>query len=471
MNKNKGFVLTTLLFTTLFLSFVVMYASSLALSFSNIANRELHKVNAQMAADAGIDQALNLLNTQGVAAFSGSELNETELLNAGKYKTTYTKSIVDGVNENEKTLIVVGRTYAPATSNKIAAERRFKVDIKAVTSENSPASVVSGVGGLILNNNSKITGGDVVVNGTITVNLNAQIGLSTNPLNVRAAHQSCPTTFNTSYPSVCASGENGQPIIANGYIYGNVQAQNQTNSNNMLLPGLTSNFAQPVTIPRYNRVAHKNAVSSTYTPDDNAIKCVQGKATWPANIKIIGDVNLTNKCTVTLLGNVWVTGKLTTGNGSVFKVDNSLGTTRPVIMIDSKGGLVFSNNAQILPNSTNTGVEFVTSWWNTDTATNGGFTCGNIPDLLDCSNVTGLALYTSQNIKTIEYSNNANAPSTIMTSTWSKTVISNNGQLGAVSGQTIELGNNAIINFSSVVPGSDNLIVTWTKRGYIRIYQ
>jgi Tfp pilus assembly protein PilX len=154
MDKNKGFVLTTLLFTTLFLSFVVMYASSLALSFSNIANREIHKVNAQMAADAGIDQALNLLNTQGVAAFSGPELNETELLNAGKYKTTYTKSISDGANENEKTLIVVGRTYAPATSTKIAAERKFKVDIKAVTSENSPASVVSGVGGLILNTNS-----------------------------------------------------------------------------------------------------------------------------------------------------------------------------------------------------------------------------------------------------------------------------------------------------------------------------
>lgn len=471
MRKDSGFILTTLLFTTLFISFVVLYASSLALSYSSTANREIYKVNAQMAADAGIDQALNLLNTQGVDAFSGSELNEIELLNIGKYKTTYSKTLLDSTNENEKTLIVIGRTYAPASSSKATTERRFKVDIKAVTTGNTPASVVGGVGGLILNNNSKITGGDVIVNGTITVNTNAQIGLSTNPLNIRASHQSCPTSFNATYPSVCSSGENGQPITANGYIYGNVQAQNQTNGNNMLNPGLTSNYAQPVSIPRYNRIAHKNAVVSTFAADSNAIKCTQNKATWPANIKITGDVNLSNKCVVTILGNVWITGKLTTGNGSVFKVDDSNGTNRPVIMIDNKNGLTFSNNAQVAPNSSNTGIEFVTSWWNTDTSTNGGFTCGGIPDPLDCTNVTGLALYTSQNVKTIEYSNNANAPYTIMSSSWSKTTISNNGQLGAVSGQTIELGNNAIINFSSVVPGSNNLIVTWAKRGYIRIYQ
>lgn len=471
MKKENGFILATLLFTTLFISFIVIYASSLALGYSNIANREVYRVNAQMAADAGIDQALNLLNTQGVSAFEGNELSETELLNIGKYRTTYTKLLQDGANENEKTLIVTGRTYAPANSSKVASERRFKVDVKAVTSDNSAASVVSGVGGLILNNNSKITGGDVIVNGTITVNQNAQIGLSTNPLNIRAAHQSCPTTFNSTYPSVCASGENGQPITANGFIYGNVQAQNQINGNNMLLPGLTSSFAQPVTIPRYDRIAHKNATTSTFGAESDTIKCSQNKATWPANIKITGDVNLSNKCVITITGNVWITGKLTTGNGSVFKVDNSVGTNRPVIMIDGKGGLVFSNNAQVIQNSSNTGIDFVTSWWNTDTSTNGGFTCGGIVDPLDCTNVNGLALYTSQNIKTIEYSNNANAPNTVMISSWSKTVISNNGQLGAVAGQTIELGNNAIINFSSVVPGSDNLIVTWTKRGYIRIYQ
>lgn len=468
--RQKGFILPTLLFVTMLMSFVIMYAASMALSYSNIANRETYKVNAQMAADAGIDQALALLNTSGIASFNGAELNETELLNAGKYRTTYIKSIADGATADEKTLLVIGKTYAPANASVPTAERRYKVDIRAVTSGNTPASVVSGVGGLILNGNAKITGGDVVVNGTITVNNNAQIGLSTNPVNVRAAHQSCPVTFGPTYPSVCASGENGQPITANGLIYGNVQAQNQTNGANMYLPGLTANYAQVVQVPLYDRPAHKSAVTSTYSSNDDDIECVNGKATWLANIKISGNVSLSNNCTITVNGNVWITGNLTFGNGSKIKIAESASTTRPVIMIDGKTGLVFSNNSSIVNNSLGTGVSFVTSWWNTDTGSNGGFTCGGIADPLDCTNVTGLALYSSQNTKTIDFSNNATAPGSIFRSSWSKTYIANNGQLGAVSGQTVELGNNAVVNFTSYVPGSDNLLITWAKRGYMRIY-
>ena len=468
--KTSGFILPTLLFTTLFITFVIMYSTSMALNYSSTANREVYKVNAQMAADAGIDQALALLNTSGIGSFKGTELSETELLNTGKYKTTYTKSLIDGTNDTEKTLIVVGKTYAPASAPKTIVERRYKVDIKAVTSGNSPASVVSGVGGLILNGNSKITGGDVVVNGTITVNNNAQIGLSTNPVNVRAAHQSCPTTYNSSYPAVCAPNENGQPITANGIIYGNVQAQNQTNGTNMYLPGLTANYAQVVQVPLYDRIGQKNTTTRTYSSSDDDIACKNSKANWPANIKIIGSLNLTNNCTITINGNVWITGSLSFGNGSKLKIADSLSTNRPNIMIDGKSGLIFSNNASVINNSVGTGISFVTSWWNTDTATNGGFNCGGISDPLDCTNVTGLALYTSQNIKTIDFSNNAVAPNSLFRSSWSKTFIANNGQLGAVSGQTVELGNNAVVNFTSYVPGSYNLIVTWAKRGYMRIY-
>lgn len=468
--EHNGFILPTLLFTTMFISFVILYAANLALSYSNIANREIYKVNAQMAADAGIDQALNLINTQGISALSGVELNEKELLNNGKIRTSFITSISNGLNESEKTLIVTGKTYAPANSSKPSSERRYKVDIKAVTSGNSPASVVSGVGGLILKNNSKITGGDVIVNGTITVNINAQIGLSTNPVNVRAAHQSCPISFSSEYPRVCLANENGQPITANGLIYGNVQAQNQINGANMLSPGLTSSYASVVAIPKYNRQSHKSSVTATYQSESNAIECERGSVSWPANIKIVGDLDLDNNCTVIINGNVWITGSLKLGNGAKIKVSDTLGSVRPTIMIDGPNGLIFTNNSLVQTNSVGTGVAFVTSWWNTNQNTNGGFTCGGISDPLDCTNVTGLALYTSQNVKTIEFSNNANAPGSIFESSWSKTLISNNGQLGAVSGQKVELGNNAIVNFTSSIPGSQNLIVTWTKRGYLRLY-
>jgi len=468
--SSRGFILASLLFATLFLSLIITYSFSLAASYSSLANRETHKINAQFAADAGIDQALALLNTKGIASFSGNELLETELLNNNKYRTTYTKSISDGEAPSEKILNVVGKTYAPANSSKPIATRKYRVDIKAVTAGNSPASVVSGVGGLILNGNAKISGGDVIVNGTIVVNNNAQIGLSTNPVNVRASHQNCPITYTLEYPRVCNPNENGQPVTANGLIYGEVKAQNQTNGNNMLSPGLVSSFAVPVAVPTYDRVAHKNGTTTEYLSSDNVSQCSSNKATWEANIKIVGDVILKNNCEVTIKGNVWITGKLSFGNSSTIKVDSLNGTSRPVIMIDSKNGLSFGNNSKVIVNNFGTGIEFVTTWWETNQAENGGFSCGGIPDPLDCDSVKGLALYKSQSVRTIDFSNGAEAPNSVLRSAWSKVFIANNGQLGAVSGTTVELGNNAVINFTSSVPGSDNLLITWVKRGYMRVY-
>lgn len=139
-------------------------------------------------------------------------------------------------------------------------------------------------------------------------------------------------------------------------------------------------------------------------------------------------------------------------------------------MIDGSSGLVFGNNATIQANNVNTGLEAISFWWNTNTATNGNFTCGGISDPLDCTNVTGVALSSSQSVVTINLNNNGSAPNTVLRTMWSKISISNNAALGAVEGQTIELGNNAVINFSTSVPGSNNQITTWVKRGYMRVF-
>jgi hypothetical protein len=79
-------------------------------------------------------------------------------------------------------------------------------------------------------------------------------------------------------------------------------------------------------------------------------------------------------------------------------------------------------------------------------------------------------LYASQGTQTINLANNGAAPASILYAYWSKVTVSNNGAIGAVAGQTVQLGNNAVINFTSSVPGSDNRITTWVKRGYMRVY-
>jgi hypothetical protein len=71
---------------------------------------------------------------------------------------------------------------------------------------------------------------------------------------------------------------------------------------------------------------------------------------------------------------------------------------------------------------------------------------------------------------TIDLGNNGSAQNSVFYSYWSLVQVSNNGALGAVAGQTVSLSNNAVISFTTSIPGSGNQIVTWVKRGYIRVF-
>lgn len=476
MNKNSqsGYILISILGIVVVLSFILTAVSSSALNNFGIANRESFRMNAQFAADAGLDIAIAEINEDeswvGTAGQGVGGVNEIVLLDdtINDVRTTY-EIIITDVSTEEKIARSIGRTYSPASNTTPEASREFELELSAVTSGTGPGSVVSGVGGLIVNNNAKITGGDVIVNGSVAISNNGQIGLSTNPINLRVAHQSCPDPADATFPQVCTSGE---PITNNGLIYGDVHAQNQTTNTGMSDPGLTSDSFAPVPVPGYDRTAHKAAVTNSYPSTSSNVRCGNNQTqTWPANTQITGDITLGNRCTVIIEGDVWITGSLSFGNRSNIVVAEALNSTRPVIMIDDEDGFVSGNNTTIQPNSFGSGIEIITTWWNTNTSTNGGFDCGGISDPLDCTNVTGLALSTSQNTTTIDLANGTNAESTVFRTLWSRAEISNNGALGAVAGQTIELRQNAVINFTAAIPGSDNLVTTWVKRGYLRVFQ
>ncbi|HEX5394898.1 MAG TPA: hypothetical protein VFW52_00895 [Candidatus Saccharimonadales bacterium] len=462
--KQDGQVLITLVIVVPALILIVAAYMSLSVSNYQLARRDQFRTMAQMTADAGADYAIEQINLDG--NWPGTA-GETTLQTDSTKKTTYEVTVADNSSTN-KTLTVVGRTYIPAGSASASSTVTLKIDLDAVTSGTGPTSVSTGVGGLILNNNAKISGGDVVVNGKITLSNGAQIGLSTNSVNVRSAHQSCPASapYDT-YPQVCGPG-NGEPITlgTNARIYANVQAKNQTTGTNMFNPGLVAcsgTNCDPVSLPTYDRTSQKAAITSTYASTDSNIACGNNESkTWPANVKITGNITTGNNCTVTISGDTWITGSVTMGNGAKFVVSNSLGTTMPTMMLDGgntsgTGGFIFGNNSQIVPNSSSTGMQVVSFWSNSSCSP-------------DCATLTGTELHDSQNITTINLSNNGSAPNSILWSHWTKVQVSNNGAIGAVAGQTVELGANAIINFTSSVPGSDNLVTTWVKRGYMRIY-
>lgn len=451
--KNQGFLLASLLIVTFFVMAAGLVTAQLAFSNLQLATVEYYRVNAQFAADAGLDHAIQNLNQDHDWPGSGGEVI---LYEDSKNKITFQTTITnDPADEFKKYLTVVGSTYAPKTSAEPRIERKFAVALRAVSGGNF--SLVTGVGGLIMSNNAKIVGGNVYVNGNISLLNSAQIGLTSNTVLVRAAHQSCPIPADATYPRVCAAGENGQPITTSvqAKIYGEVQATNQTNGTNMSDPGLVAGDPPPAALPTHDRAALKAAISSMQTAA--AAGCNNGTKTWPANLKITGDVTVRGTCKVTVEGDVWITGSLSVSNSAELIVKNGL-TVPPVLMIDGQSGLSQSNAAILRSNSNPNPLGFrVVTYWSVASCSP------------ECADVTGADLYNSRNSVTIQLSNSSSGAQTEFYARWTRVRINNSGNVGALVGQTVEISNSGTITFGANVTGVTS-IEAWVVDSYRRTF-
>lgn len=447
--QPRGFVLLSILLTTAFVMVAGIATAQLATTNYRSSVVEEYRVNTQFTADAGIDSAMREINLN--SDWTGTDGNEVTLYSSTALKTTYKTVVTNDSDPYKKYITVTARAYTPASSTTPRIERVYQVAIRAVTA--GDFSVVTGVGGLTLTNNAKIIGGNVYVNGTIDMTNSATIGLSTEPVDVKVAHQSCPVSGGSTYPRVCNSGEAGQPISLSGtaHIYGQVTATNQTNGSGMSQTGLASGSVAPSALPSHDRAAQVAAVATTQT--NSAASCSSGTKTWAANTKITGNVNVSNSCQVTVQGNVWITGSLNVSNSAKLIVANGL-TSPPVIMIDSQNGFNASNAAKLVSNSSNIGFIIITYWSNSSCSP-------------DCSDVTGTNLLNSTNTTTIQLSNNAEGPGTEFYARWSQVQLSNGGNIGALVGQRVKLTNSAAVTFGSTVFGVGG-ISGWVIDSYKR---
>lgn len=445
LRQQNGSIIILMLITLPFIIAVALYYTQLALTSSQVARLDQLHTEAQLAADAGADYSLEQIAQDATWSGTGSEVT---LHSDSSLRTTYQASVTG--DDKAKVIAITGRTYWPASSTTPRRTVSINVDLRPVSS--GLFSIVSGEGGLVMSNSSKVVGGDVFVNGEVNMSNTAQIGLSTSPVNLKVADQACPVPPDSTYPRVCNSGEHGQPIIIgnSARIYGTVTATNQTDGSNMFSPGLVAGTAAPQALPSYDRASQKAAVTTTYTPTQANCVGNNGSITWPANLKITGDISIKNSCLITVTGNVWITGSLSLDQSSQLIVSNTLGSTRPVIMIDGSSGATFKNNSQLVANTSNTGIEIITFW--------SAASCSP-----DCSSVTGSDLYNSRGITTISLNNNGDAPNSIFYAYWSQVSVGQSGQIGALVGQTINLNNNGTITFGTAV-GTGS--VTWVVKGY-----
>jgi hypothetical protein len=450
LSRNEhGSIILVFIITLPVLILMALYYTNLALTSFQVGRQDQLHTEAQLAADAGADYGVEQLSQNNNWTGTGSEVT---LHSDSKLHTTFTDSVSG--DSNSKTIAVTGRTYWPASSTTATRSVSIDVNLYPVTSGNF--SIVTGAGGLIMSNSSKIVSGNVFINGQISMSNSAQIGLSTNPVNVQVADQACPNPADATYPRVCNSGENGQPIAISSpaHIYGTVTATNQTNGSNMSNTGLVANGSvSPLTLPTYDRAAQKTAATNNMTAA--AASCSGNQTvTWPANTKITGNVTVSNsKCTVIIQGNVWITGSLSVSNGAQLDISNSVGTTLPNIMVDGSGGITFSQSSAVVRNSSNTGAEFYTFYSKASCSP-------------DCSSVTGTDLASSRTVTTISLNNSASAASSVFYAYWSQVSLGNSGQIGAVIGQTIQMSNTAAITFGSSTGVAGNTV--WVIKGYHR---
>jgi hypothetical protein len=445
---QRGSALVSIIIMFPFLILLVALYMQLSVSNFNISRRDQFRTHAQFATDAGTDYAVQQIAADPDWLGTGSQI---DVHNNGTVRTTFEVTVAD-VDADTKTITSVGRSFTPIGASVPRSSVTIKTDLRAVTSGNF--SVVTGVGGLYMSNSAKILGGAALVNGEVVMSNTAQIGLSTAPITLDVAHQTCPNPPNASYPQVCGPSENGQPISLSGsaHIYATVRANNQTSTAGMSDPGLTaSSGVTPGAMPPHDRDAQKAAVASTINASDAG--CSSGTKTWTANLKIEGNVVVSNSCQVTVEGDVWITGTLTVRNSAQVKVADSLGSTRPDVMIDGSSAQ-FQNSAVLASNSSGTGFQIITY--------RSSPSCSP-----DCADVTGQELYNSRNLTTINLQNNASAPNTIFYARWTRVTLSNSGQVGALIGQTVQLTNNATITFGASVGSGPTF---WVIDNYRRTF-
>jgi Tfp pilus assembly protein PilX len=450
--NDSGVVFITVVLITLLLTFVGLSLSNLVLSQFARTAKNVYVSNALLVAEAGAEQSLFELNEDD--SFSGFSSETTFFDDAQQGRGTYQTEITAGTSINEKKITSTGRVYRHGSSEIVTTR---KVQITVVGTESPGYSVFTGPGGLILSGSATITNSELYVNGYITMSGSSQIGTSSMPVNVNVAHRRCPNNSNpgSSYPMVCNTG---QPISMSGSsrIYGSVCATGQTTSTRIypgnggqgLIAGCVTdaNISQP----NYDRTAHINSMSplAGYASNNSAYTCTGSQTkTWPANLRLNGNVSIGSSCTLYVTGNVYITGNLSIGGSSRIRVAEGL-TTRPVIVVD--GTITSGGSGALVANSLGTGFHMISF--------KSAASCA-----ASCTNLSGNDLYNSANQTTINVGGSTSLAGMIFQAYWGKAVIGGSGNIGSVIGQTIDLSGSGTIVFGTSLSSGTS---TWTVRSY-----
>jgi hypothetical protein len=462
LGSQSGVIIIGAFIITIFFLTVSLAVAEEGTNHYVSTRRTLVATNALDAAEAGADNFLYSINQsstyQGTnnaptnATNSCSGYTSSPVTLANNYtegKVTYETCVQNGSLSNEKYVYATGKIYLPASRSTPNVTRKIKIVINQSVLPNY--TIVTGAGGLVLNNNVAIAAGPIAVKGKLSLGNNASIGTSSVPVDVYAQDVACPTPADSTYPQQCSSG-NTITTSNNSGIWGNVHVQNNVDTPSRV-HGTLDHVPGTISLPSVNRTS----LLQNITANGGAPSCSGGTLHLHANNFYSGSISSANNCTVYIDGDVWIKGNLTLGNNSTLVANTGLATT-PNIIIDGSGGFSTGNNAGISLNSLNIGVNMYT-FWSADSSCNPS-----------CSSVSGSALATSQATTTINLSNNfSGAANSKFFAVWSQLAVGNNSTLGQLMAQRIVLSNNGTIGFS--LAGGGGGTGPWNVTYYEQVFQ
>ncbi len=458
-DQTGSFLVAALVIIIVLTAIGISLASVVTTQYSR-TQRSTYTGNALLAAEAGVEQTLQQLNQND--AFAGYSTEQEFFNNTTQGRATYTTVIQNLSGGNAKTITSTAKVFSRAGATKPISTKIVKVTVVGTGSEGY--SVQTGPGGLILGGSANITNSDVYVNGTITLTGAAKIGTPTSPLNVKVANQVCPTSGGVTYPQVC-TGSQAITMDWSTNIYGTVCATGQTsygpNPSKNILPGSTGQglvlgcVTPPLTQPAIDRAGQIAATTTTAAGNSNTYTCQSWPfdRTWPAKLRLTGNVSVDGSCNVVIRGDAYISGDLNIGGAAKITVDNSVGTVRPKILVDGK--ITVGGSGQVIANNVGTGIHFI--------STKSNATCGSA-----CTTLTGSELKATQTFETINVGGAVNLPGMIFQAYWGKVTIGGSGNIGSAVGQTVDLNGAGTVTFGTKLSSGAK---TWTVTSYQQKYQ
>lgn len=417
--QEKGYLLVlVIVFSLALMATAVAIMSVSSAKYAKTAT-DGDAMNAVYVAEAGISDTLHRLNQ---SALFGGYTKKQFYSTANKGKAEYTTTIAPGASG---TLIVTSTSYlyaAPSSTSDYMTRT-----IKAILTRNlTPITenVLAGSAGLTMSGSffpwsgqpSAMQKGSIYSRGKIQLNgATTNIGSATDSSKVMAANLGCGTGIN--FPQQCPATDppirftgtsGGWWSTGSGKVYGTVCATDQPASADILTGPTGSGLQQNCVAPDYGMpYFNKTAFTSSKNVPVTAMisQCGSGfglptPAVWAPNIRIIGNVTLQGsfwgECVATLMGDVYIKGDLNIGSKTRFIVSDTIGSRRPVIVVDGK--VTISHDAVgVFANGSGSPVTII-SFWSNDTACSTSDTCTTISAAnLYSSSVqgTGTAWYNS----------------------------------------------------------------------------